>query len=825
MYTMYFRRKYTKILMVAMAGILPCARSNASTIAGTVTHITNSQPQLDSTDSAWASFSTSQGQPAASKGIVVQFVPDDGQQTGFPLDISSASVKLTRTPTDAEITCTASPTVPVLDGTNGGKCFYRVLGASSDSVQIFFLGLFEKNKAIRYRISGVKPSLPAQNTVQDFDSNSVIPGTPPVPTTGRKPARLVFVLDKSGSMAWSARPKDPGCDGFDDPPLPACQPARWQILNTAMAQVVGVASAYAITGDMFGVSLFDTTASTLTSTTDMNSGTLQSAMTGLNTKSPGGSTSIGAGVQNLNVLGSDNGDFNNVMLIFTDGDQNTPPYLESDTIAKKLKINPTTDSLTGSGISDFIPSGKQLDVCPFALRADNPAGPLGTSYLKDIADIGCHGLVNSSIGLDPQPPDLIQYFLQVLNSALIGDKLELVAVEKGTHLFSAGPSVEQTFTISKQDAAFTVLLNWNPAANGPQNLKLSKDGVDFSIGQAPTFAQIDRGRDHIAITLRAPYCNDTNSCVHPDGTWTLHFEPIAEVGKQVDYNVFVIGDNRTLASSFSVSQATAGVGEPLVLKAELNEKGAPLGGLASGSVRAFVAGPSAGLGNVLSASTLSPVAGSSKDKISGAGLKVAAMLADPTQRATILNALQEGADTGIVMAESGAGTYVASFSGTLAEGIYKVSFRVSGSSPDNGAFTRVYRTDYYVGVVPDPNATIATASMVTLPACSAPGGCVAITLKPLDAQGNLLGPGKAPIFGVANFNGQLLGPVKDNLDGSYTIEVGYQTAGSTPPIIQIGATSIPLAAVPGAKGGFNWWWILLLIFLLLIVILILRRLI
>jgi hypothetical protein len=807
-------------VMIAASGLMTAAA--AQTVAGNVTSLSASQPKLTVAGTAWGPLDVAQGDPNASKGgIVVQFVPDNGDLAAFPLNSTTATVTLRPSGAGPVVNCTRQNSLdplPALSPTNAGQCFFRVMAGTGDKVQIHYLGLLARNEDIRYQINGMQAAI-GGFTFQNFDSDTVI-GPKPQPTTGRKPARLVLVFDKSGSMAWTTKPTDATCGPYYSPNL-NCQ--RWNILKLAAAQLTNVAKAYAISGDQLGVVFFDSTATDTGDIAAMTTTTLNAVGTALTSQAPGGSTSLGAGVERLKSgILTNNANFNNMVLVFTDGEQNTAPFLVSD--GTQLLINPTQNQPFGTA---YVPAGNTIGLCTFRLRTDDPAGPIGSTTLQEIANRGCSGLMNAPSSLDAQPAPLIQFFLQVLDNTLIGDKLELISHQQGSQspVVGAGSPVDLTFTLSKEEAAFSLLVNWEGIEVSLTGLTLSKDGVDFTLPQEP-LVQTERGHNHLVFTLRVPYCNSENKCVQPEGTWKLHFLPYGQSGSNFTYNLFVIGDNRTLSTSYGVSQTTPGVGEPLALRAELKEAGQPLTGLPAGAVRVLVSGPSAGLGNILSASKQKPTEGpNSPDTLSQAALKVQAMLADPAERATLLKALEQGAEQGIPLTETSPGVYTAAFPATLAEGIYKLGFRVTATAPGNGAFTRMYDTDFYVPVVPDPKASIATLSTTTITTgCTSRGGCVAFTLKPTDAKGNLVGPGKASIFGLTKFNGQLLEPVKDNLDGTYTIAVGYPTRDTKPPVIQIGGTAIPLPDRNGSlRGLLKWWWVLVLVLLAAIVFLILQR--
>ena len=161
------------------------------------------------------------------------------------------------------------------------------------------------------------------------------------------------------------------------------------------------------------------------------------------------------------------------------------------------------------------------------------------------------------------------------------------------------------------------------------------------------------------------------------------------------------------------------------------------------------------------------------------------MLADPELRASILDALEPGVEKEIILIESAPGFYEASYRDTKVSGIYSVRFLVEGQSAANGNFTRTFFTARSVEVMTDAEATMPTINVSPIRPCGLAGGCYSITLKPVDAAGNLLGPGKANLIKVTKFRGQILNPISDELDGRYAIRIGYPRPSADNPVIEI----------------------------------------
>ena len=603
----------------------------------------------------------------------------------------------------------------------------------------------------------------------------------------RVPDRLILVLDKSGSMNWSSHPTDVGCGVYTSPP-PGCGPSRWTILNQAISQMLATAEPYVELGDRFGVALFDSTVN-VDNRMDFAEFNLADISNFISDRTPGGGTSIGAGITSFETeLIADASDYHQTILLFTDGDQNQPPYLVTD--GSRVLINPTTFSTAGTGIHEFAPN--MVDICPFALRADDVSGMLGSTFLQSVGELRCDSLMNSTVSISPSDPELVGFFMQVLNKSLIGDKLEIAQVTSGQIKRSEHASVSEKFTTSRQDLAFTVLVNWAEPGNNLKRVLLRKDGIDFPVTDGPNRIHTAKGDTYMAITLRQPYCRSDGKCVKSEGEWTLQMWPSFMTASSFTYNCYVNVDNASLASKFRVLQSQPGVGHPLRLTAWLTEAGAPIQGLPVGSVRAVLSRPKASLGEVLSKAKVAPAKRPDADPISEAGLKASAMLADPKLRRCILDAIRPSVKKEIILMESTPGFYEATYGDTKVSGIYSVRFKVKGKSTANGNFTRTFSSARSVEVMVDGKATLSTVKVSTISPCDQPGGCYSITLTPVDIAGNLLGPGKTRLIKVTKFSGQILKPISDELDGRYTVRISYPNTSIENPMIEIQSIQFPV---------------------------------
>jgi hypothetical protein len=214
----------------------------------------------------------------------------------------------------------------------------------------------------------------------------------------------------------------------------------------------------------------------------------------------------------------------------------------------------------------------------------------------------------------------------------------------------------------------------------------------------------------------------------------------------------------------------------------------PVSGL---SVRAVVAGPGQGLGEVLSAATVTLPPGAA-DPGDPAAQKLAALLA---QRPDLVGRL----DNSIALTEASPGIYRAELpaSRTTAAGTYLVEFAVSGHGHVNGTFHRSQRFSRYLRVKP---ATANTRVLAEL-ADGRDVRVIRLHVTPRDRNNQRLGPGWGAYIRVTPSVGTVVAALVDNLDGSYTATV-EAPAGSDPEVvIEVRGETVARGPVSGWAGG------------------------
>jgi hypothetical protein len=134
------------------------------------------------------------------------------------------------------------------------------------------------------------------------------------------------------------------------------------------------------------------------------------------------------------------------------------------------------------------------------------------------------------------------------------------------------------------------------------------------------------------------------------------------------------------------------------------------------------------------------------------------------------------------------GDYANSFTDTTKEGTYTFRFRIEGTLADGSRFSRLFVRSTWVGVKPDPVAT--TMAWTTLGGLPSGQSGQLLTIKPVAANGELLGPFRHDVITVTVSHGVLDGALVDNLDGSYSQRVLYK--GGEDPIVNVEIYGAPM---------------------------------
>jgi len=315
---------------------------------------------------------------------------------------------------DVTLSITAGPTV--LSGP-AGTTFGVLLSPSIPVHTASSIGPPLGRLWISYK--GTNPSDTATGTVTvscaETNQSFVIPIT--ANTIARPTVAAMMVLDQSGSMGWLA--------GIDN------HTKRIDILHQAATQFVQLAQDSSRQGDGVGMVSFDNNAYPGVGVTK-NNGTgfdLAPVVTAIQNLQPQGATSIGAGLQlGRNTLSPVTGYDQQAIIVFTDGLENTAPYIAD----VQASINSRTFAI-GLG------TVQQVSVAALTALVNNTSGSMLLSG-----------------NLSPSIDDyfrLSKYFLQVLagvqNSNIVTDPSGFIL---------PGMTVRIPFVLNETDIDATVIL-------------------------------------------------------------------------------------------------------------------------------------------------------------------------------------------------------------------------------------------------------------------------------------------------------------------------------------------------------------------------------
>ncbi len=568
----------------------------------------------------------------------------------------------------------------------------------------------------------------------------------------------MLVLDRSGSMSARARPAEPA--GPANQRIVSLRQAVDGFLNTLTAvRATEAANFELVPSDNVGVVIFNQNAADLAGLgaglNPFNPGNVTTISTGLAGTAPSGSTSIGDGVFSADAhLGAGGGDRRRVILLMSDGQQNTDRFL-------------------GAQVS----TGRVFTHAPGVVC---PAGP----GCNDLANLGTYQIytVTTGLGVGPAAEQLNQ---------------DVALATGGFYLNSEDDAGELTAFFTGLLQNFLETSTWQTVLSGNDN---ATPGTPFtarvpitSTTQAVTATLTPRvsGRGFcMRVTPpggppRPEVCGTgvlTASVTPADvsrdlgGEWEIEVE--ARVTPQ-DFHLLVLADDMGVSARIVTSSATYVPGDPVRVEAIVRELGQPLTGLAASGLQVALASPTTTIGELLatSAAGTSPPApddGAIDDANAKAHNEAESNPAalDETTRSLSLRDDGAGGDR-----TAGDGVYGAEF--TLEQyGNVDLVVTVRGTSERGGDFLRQKNETVHLRAVPDGGETQVTTQVITSP----DGSSLVVQVVPRTRFGHRVGPGWGNYLWFTTPDGRRIKP-QDNLDGSYTARISF--SGATPPEVDL----------------------------------------
>lgn len=490
-------------------------------------------------------------------------------------------------------------------------------------------------------------------------------------------------------------------------------------------------------GDRLGTVEFDDLFSVLTPIADVTAAHKTTVKTAIDGLFPRGATSIGGGLQTGLSQLSGATTPRKIVMVFTDGMENAAPSIAT--------VKPT------------IPAGTEV----YSVGLGDPA-MISAAALSDLA------VSSSGRFFNPQDPLILRKdFVQVLSDAfrmsMAADPIYTIA-PRATHTRYVPLSACEhrvSFIVYWQDPASSLGVEvvapngmvYTPAAPLTNRLVRYVEGPGYKFYQI-AFPPLDVAAGGVIGPPRA-------------GNWVVRVKGDRVAGASERYSLSVIVESDL---ALAVRAERVQVGQSPTLQARLTEGGKPV---RSALVTARVLSPSRSIGQVLSDAHLPGLASpppASRDALPARAQLVRQLLLSsgrplgPLIRPRV-SSYQLFDDGKHGDGAEGDGVYAVVLPELRVDGGYQVEFRAQAGTCQ-ALPTREATLSFFA-----PLKVESSGSRVGVTAGIAPG-LVTVTVTPASAMGTLLGPGLGTtIKADVSAGGGRVSRVRDNLDGSYSIEV------------------------------------------------------
>lgn len=541
-----------------------------------------------------------------------------------------------------------------------------------------------------------------------------------------KPIHAIVVFDRSGSMVYP--PSDP-VKKYD-----RSAEAATLFLDTWLANDV---PANTKVGLVFydHTSYFSIAAGANTTLDLLTVDKRDNIVAAFTTNRPNyGCTSIGGGIskameaEGFNVSGIPVDDQHRVMIVLTDGMENTPPYMDDPAVTSALSTNKVDGFVLGIG------DETEIDV----------------DKLNDLADILNHP--PASLATDMDAFQLEKFFLQVLAETQ-GMEFSTDPVEE----IDIGSTRTRTVQVNNGAKRVTFVIAWNEL-NGRITFTL-KDPNGH-----PVTADVTKLHERYQVSVkRNPL----------PGLWTLTVNASvagSPAPVSIHYSLMSLEKNTIVRSNFFVHGKSYITGTPLLLTADLSNVYKPVLGAV---VKVDVIRPRIGMGSFVSSAKVlvpSDLKLVEKNAVMSTAVKKLMIMSGqrmslPVTTETVM--LNDDGRNGDEIA--GDGRYSAYFNNTSLDGVYY--FRFIAASPSQRVSTALSR-EKLISV---------PISAVIYPTTSIPNikvreyrpdtkeTYIKFLVTPRDRFNNKIGPGKEHLI-ATEVKGKVI-KIVDMLDGSYEIEI------------------------------------------------------
>ena len=584
---------------------------------------------------------------------------------------------------------------------------------------------------------------------------------------GRHPLDLVLVLDKSGSMA-------------DFPPEAVSGPKKVEILKSALQGFLSAwreidqptAGGGEWSQDRIGVVFFDSAAAAqaITGADPPANFFVQRGTEGpgpthqwnavdntVLSLTPGGSTSVGGGINLAMSQWQADPDHDLFVLLVTDGIQNTAPL-----------VAPTPGGFLGLLPVAGFPEELRKRFIPIQTIGFGQPDSVDEDLLRNIS------LQTSGVSyISVNATTMFDFLGSTLVSILKGNTAS-IAMRRHDTMTGAGPSAPQSLLVDPSAQRVVFALQWAPPERHALDLEVFRPGS--SAVATPTSGE--KTPQAVLQTF------DTTPA--DAGTWSVRVKRDG-IGHDLPYTLNVFFLERHLDYRVAFDSTREGTGDSIRLRATVAYDGKPLANLPPGAIRVRVQRPPEGLGTILHHATFvdnGPATTPNGDVLTPYQRKLA------QQHGLLDRTVARDADT-ITLLDAKNGVYTGTFDQTTTPGTYAFEIVLDWDDPRTGHLHREERLEQHVKVRPDP---MRTEILTTRGA----NNTAMVNVTPRDKFGSYLGPGYGNLVNLKlNGPGTLVERVDRDQTGTYTFTVKDLSPGEVPNAdvivdgVTVGSTSRP----------------------------------
>jgi M6 family metalloprotease-like protein len=630
-----------------------------------------------------------------------------------------------------------------------------------------------------------------------------------------EPVDTVMALDRSGSMLWSVPGENP--EGY---------PTRREALSAGVSRFLSNLLALSPPADStLGLTLFSSKAldvpafPILRTPVDAALATEVSGEIGpaapAHSAAPGcdlstspdncewRTTSIGAALQDgLAKLAGGLVSHGKSLVLFTDGEQNTAPFVTSD----GKKICPAS--------SDPAACVAEPEISPDVRIISVGIGDPSSTYHTLLQNLAKESRFGTYISANTTTPDdfpcsgsLSEAFQCVASYTLAGNSPQMVSYSSGT--LTDPPQALNSFALNAGVKMLLLSITFDQAID-PVTLQdltgwivINKDSVDVT----KSFQIVGDNGPANQVLLKASFpgaAKGKASSFQPQGTYQVTLSKPSGLSGNLAYKALSIVDDESLTMSWAVEEpSNPRADEAFLPSIRLAWLGMPLD---NATVTARVLRPGDDLGDVLAKMPdVDPKRSLAGGESATAGqLKYLSLLNDRQLVQKIVPTSGEQP-----MPYRGSGTYDTSYNPNLVSGVYQIRYDVEADAGAYGKVQRVAVQSVYVR----PGQLSLDTSVIGR---TLRDKVLRVTLRPKTSSGKLIGPGQLSAFTIKSRDGEQVNVREVGQGGTYEVVL----TGDLDQTINVDYLGQPLYVGKASDFGrpTYWRWLLYLLIAVLILL-------